>query len=86
MLADSEPQEECDQSWNWVTVGKAKQNGGSEIGSNPHVRKKDTVVYLSDAECSYPPKEGPLPPVEGWHHTLKRSNQNQQPVHEDVPF
>ena len=32
MLEDSEPQEECDQSWNWVMVGKAKQNGGSEMG------------------------------------------------------
>ena len=32
MLADSEPQEECNQSQNWVTVGKAKQNGGSEMG------------------------------------------------------
>ena len=32
MLADSEPKEECDQSLNWVTVGKAKQNGGSEMG------------------------------------------------------
>ena len=32
MLVDSEPQEECDQSQNWVTVGKAKQNGGSEMG------------------------------------------------------
>ena len=28
MLADSEPQEECCQSWNWVTVGKAKQKWG----------------------------------------------------------
>ena len=32
MLADSEPKEECDQSQNWVAVGKAKQNGGSEMG------------------------------------------------------
>ena len=32
MLADSEPEEECDQSLNWVMVGKAKQNGGSEMG------------------------------------------------------
>ena len=32
MLADSEPQEECDQSWNWVMADKTKQNGGSEMG------------------------------------------------------
>ena len=71
MLTDSEPQEECNQSWNWVTVGKTKQNGGVKWVSNPHVRN-DNVVYLSDTEYSYPPKEGPLPPVEGLHHTLKR--------------
>ena len=71
ILVDSEPQEEFDQSQNWVMVGKAKQNRGSEMGSNPCVRKNDTIVYLSDAECSYPPKEGPSPPVEGWLHTLQ---------------
>ena len=67
-------------------VGKAKQNGEVKWVSNPHVRKKDKVVCLSDAECFYPPKEGPSPPVEGWHHTLERSNQNQQPMHEDGLF
>ena len=35
MLVDSEPEEECDQTPNWVTVGKAKQNGGSEMGKQP---------------------------------------------------
>ena len=60
--------------------------GGVKWVSNPHVRKKDKVVCLSDVECSYPHKEGPLPPVEGWHHTLKKTNQNQQPTHEDVLF
>ena len=45
--------------------------GGLKWVSNPHVRKKDEVVCLSDAECSYPHKEGPSPPVEGWHHTLE---------------
>ena len=45
--------------------------GGVKWVSNPHVGKKDEVVCLSDAECSYPHKEGPLPPVEGWHHTLE---------------
>ena len=32
MLADSEPKEECNQLPNWVMAGKAKQNGGSEMG------------------------------------------------------
>ena len=27
-------------------------------------------VCLPDAEYSHPPEEGPLPPVEGWLHTL----------------
>ena len=45
--------------------------GGVKWVSNPHVRKNDKVVYLPDAECSYPLKEGPLPPVEGWLHTLQ---------------
>ena len=70
MLADSETQQECDQSQNWVMVGKAKQNGGVKWLSNPHVRKNNNVVYLSGGECSYPPKEGSSPPVEGWLHTL----------------
>ena len=39
--------------------------GGVKWVSNPHIRKNDKVVYLPDVECSYPPKEGPLPPVEG---------------------
>ena len=86
MLVDSEPQEECNQSWNWVMVDKTKQNGGVKWVSNPCVRKKDNVVYFYDVECSHPPKEGPSLPVEGWHHTLKRSNQNQQPAHEDMLF
>ena len=71
MLADSEPRDECDHSWNWVMVGKAKQNkGGSEMGKYPHVKRNDKSVYLSDAECSHPPKEGPSLPVEGWLHTF----------------
>ena len=71
MLADSEPHEECNQSQNCVTVGKATKMGGVKWVSNPCVRKNDNVVCLSDVECSYPPKEGPLPPVEGWLHTLQ---------------
>ena len=66
MLADSEPHNECDYSWNWVMVGKAKHNkGGVKWVSTPMSRGKTTPVYLSDVECSHPPKEGPLPPVGG---------------------
>ena len=72
MLVDSEPEEECSQSLNWVMAGKAKQNGGSEMG-NPHVGVKDEVVCLSDVECSYQPKAVPTPVVEEWHHTLQRT-------------
>ena len=32
MLVDSEPEEECYHSLNWVMAGKAKQKGGSEMG------------------------------------------------------
>ena len=60
--------------------------GGVKWLSNPHVRWKDNIIDLSDVECSYLPKKGPSPPVEGWQHTLERSNQNQWPVHEDVLF
>ena len=28
----SEPHHECNHSWNWVMVGKAKQNKGGEMG------------------------------------------------------
>ena len=39
-MADSEPDDECDHSWNWVTVGKAKQNmGGVKWVSTPHVKR-----------------------------------------------
>ena len=58
--------------------------GGVKWVSNPCAREKDKVICLLDMECSYPPKKGSSPPVEGWHHTLKRSNQNQQLMHEDV--
>ena len=49
--------------------GQTKMGGVKQV-SNPHVRKNDNVVYLSDTECSCPPKKGPPPPVEGWLHTL----------------
>ena len=48
--------------------------GGVKWVSNPHVRVKDEVVSLSDAECSYPPKEVPTLIVEEWHHALLRTN------------
>ena len=51
-------------------VGKAK-NGGSETGKYPLCQEEMTMpVYLSDVQYSHPPKEGPLPPLEGWLYTL----------------
>ena len=47
--------------------------GGVKLVSNPHVRVKDEVVCLSDAECSYPPKEVPTLTVAEWHNTLQRT-------------
>ena len=49
-------------------------------------------VYLSNAEYSHPPEEGPSLPVEGWFipsiemmkNKDQQGNQNQQPEHEDV--
>ena len=55
--------------------GRQGQNkmGGVKLESNTCVGKKEKVVCLSDVECSYSHKEGPLLPVEGWLHTLKRT-------------
>ena len=73
MLADSEPDEECYHSPNWVKAKKAKQKyGGVKWVSNPCVRVKDKVVYHSDGECSYLPS-GSYPIVEEWHCTLGRT-------------
>ena len=69
MLGDSEPEEEYDQSLNWVMVDKAKQ----KWVSNPHGRVKNKIVCLFDVECSYPPKEVPTPIVEEWQHTLQKT-------------
>ena len=75
MLVDSEPYNKCDHPWNWVMVGKAKQNkGGVKWVSSPMSRGMTTPVYLLDAECSHPLKEGPSPPVEGWLHTSIRND------------
>ena len=46
--------------------------GGVKWVSNPHVRVKDKVVCLSDAECSYPPR-GTYTDLEEWHFTLRRT-------------
>ena len=58
-----------------MELGHSRQGqtkmGGVKWVSNPCIRKNDNVVYLPDAECSYPPKKGPLPPVEGWLYTLQ---------------
>ena len=58
-----------------MELGHGRQ-GQTKMGrvkwvSNPYVRKHNNVVYLPDTDCSYPPKEGPLMPVEGWLHTLQ---------------
>ena len=71
MLADSEPNDKCHHSQNWVTVGKAKQNkGGVKWVSTPVSRGMTMPVFLSDVEYSHPPEEGPSLPVEGWLYTL----------------
>ena len=51
-------------------VDKAKQNGGVKWVS---VGVKDKIVYPSDVECSYPPKEVPTLIVEEWHCTLQKT-------------
>ena len=56
MLVDSELEEECYHSPNWVMAGKAKQKGGVKQVSNPHVRVKDEAVCHPDVECSFPPR------------------------------
>ena len=57
-----------------MELGHSRQGqtemGGVKWVSNPMSGRMTMFVYLSDAECSYSPKEGPLPPVEGWLHTL----------------
>ena len=51
----------------------------------PCKEEQDTPpVYLSDTEYSHPPEDGPLPPVEGWLHTLhgwwwKRKSNTKRP-------
>ena len=56
-----------------MELGHGRQGqtkGGVEWVSNPVSRGMTISVYLSDAEYSYPPKEGHMPPVEEWLHTL----------------
>ena len=66
MLADSKPPRAMQSI---TELGHSRQ-GQTKMGrvkyvSNPCVRRNDKVVYLPDTEYSCPPKEGPLPPVEG---------------------
>ena len=49
--------------------GQTKQRG-SETGKYPPCQEEWQHLCTSDAECSHPPEEGPLPPVEGWLYTL----------------
>ena len=65
-LADSKPQEECNQSWNWVMVGKAKQKwGGVKWVSNPHVRKNDNICLPLWHGMLLPTKRGTLAACRG---------------------
>ena len=44
MLVEGEALDECEQSQNWIMVGKAKQKqGGVKWVSNPHVRKNNNI-------------------------------------------
>ena len=66
MLADSEPQDRCDHSPNWVIVGKAKQGGGVKQVHTPLPWGEGrTGIFLLDAEYSHPQEEGPSLPEEG---------------------
>ena len=66
--------------WPITELGHGRQGqnkmGGVKWVSNPHVGKKDKVVCLSGMECSYPHKEVPLLPAEGWLPTSTEPNQN----------
>ena len=39
-------------------------------------------VYPPDVEYSHPPEEGPLPPMEGWLHTLHPKGRKTKLSHE----
>ena len=60
-------------------VGKAKQNRGIEMGKYPPCQEEqETIpVYLSYAEYSHPPEEGPSPPVEGWFIPSMEDDENE---------
>ena len=49
------------------------------MGKHPPCQEEPETapVHLSDMEYSYPPEEGPLPPVEGWLYTLLEDNENE---------
>ena len=71
MPVDSEPQDRYGHSLNWVMAGKAKQGGGVKWVSTPLCQEEGQVyIYLPDVEYSHQQDEGPLPPIEGWLHTL----------------
>ena len=66
MPADSEPQDRCGHSPNWVMAGKAKQGGEVNWVSTPPCQEEGwAYIYLPDVEYSHPQDEGPSPPVEG---------------------
>ena len=69
MLVDSELEEECYHSPNWVMAGKAKQKGGVKWASNPHVRvkTKQSATLTQNAPTHL---EVPKPILEEWCCTL----------------
>ena len=73
MLVNSEPEEECYHSLNWVMTGKAKQkhNGGSEMGKYPpcQSRKLKEPATLMQNDPTSP--EVPTLIVEEWYCSLK---------------
>ena len=77
MLADSEPQEECDQSWSHGRQGQTEMGGVKQV-SNPHVRKNDNICL--------PLWHGMLLPSIRNDKYEKQRIQNQQPEHKDMLF
>ena len=66
MLVDSESREECDQSQNWVLVGKAKyKTRGVKWVSNPCVRNNNNICLPLWHRMLLPTKKGTLTTCRG---------------------
>ena len=66
-LADNEPHNECNHSWNWVTVGKAKQNkrGVSEMGNYPLCQEQQQICLPLWCRMLPTTERGTLPACRG---------------------